>query len=275
MAFQARQSTQNDDSWQTADDVTMPQYSKPEMLEDQHNDYSHASTEWSFLCQMQDLNLQDQGSVNTFQGQTQPPVINIDVEDQASRGSKKKRKRSRHPRRCSAGGDSSMAPSQSKQSKTEVVGHKVLPEATEEEWKERAKKRKECLANTRGQHFYKSTVARLELKGRRPRSPDPEDRSLSKRDWENKASDWRNIYRCEALKAHVHANFPLLFAEHEDLVEAACRDAMSSIHGDKNTAGYLEKLENETKAAYQERLHKKRQDCALATVQATARLAQA
>jgi len=293
MAFQARPPTQKDDSWQTEDDVTMPRYKEacshsdkleqwqleqaiaatkaaPELSEDQHNDYSHASTEWSFVCRrVADLNIEDQHSVNAPPGLMQSPIINIDVEEPANGGSKKKRKRSRHPKRGSAGIDSSMVPSQSKQPKMEVVGNKVLPEATEEAWQERIRKRKDGLANTKAQTFYKSNVAMLVAKyGKRPDSPDPENRSFSKRDWERVSSEWRNIYRLEDLMAHVRTSLPAGGGTDEDMIEASCRAAMSSIHGDENKPGCLEKLENETKAAYQDRLHKKRKACALAIVQA-------
>jgi len=240
----------------------------PELSEDQLKDYSYASTDWSFADRLANLNIGDHCSVNTPPGQMQAPLINVAVEEPASRGSKKKRKRSRHPKRGSVGVDSSMAPSQSKQPKTEVAGNKVLPKATEEEWKERIRKRKEGLANTKAQIFYTSNEATLLAKGKRPDSPDPENRCFSKRDWERETSEWRNIYRNADLMAYVRTSFPACGGSDEDMIEDSCWKAMSSIHGDEKELGCLEKLENETKAAYQERLHKKRKACALAIVQA-------
>merc|ERR1712218_33295 len=74
-----------------------------------------------------------------------------------------------------------------------VVDCKVgdcLPEASEEVWQRRERKRQDAVAMVKALDAYR----RLES-CRRPRSPDPFDRSISKRKWETTVAAWKSELR--------------------------------------------------------------------------------
>jgi len=68
-----------------------------------------------------------------------------------------------------------------------------LPEASEEDWQRRVQKRHAIVAHIKGTAEYKSCSAMQ--RASRPITPDPYDRSVSKRQWEGIIVNWRNSLR--------------------------------------------------------------------------------
>jgi len=70
---------------------------------------------------------------------------------------------------------------------------KEIPEASEEDWIERIKKRWDGVKNLESKEFYKlnQDISR----SHRPPMPNPEDRTLSKRDWEQVIAECRTAWR--------------------------------------------------------------------------------
>lgn len=81
-------------------------------------------------------------------------------------------------------------------------GQNSMPEASEEEWLHRAEKRGEAIALGKQTDAYR---AFNELKPREmrevdePMTPDPTDRTVSKRTWKFNVQQWRNSIRESAL----------------------------------------------------------------------------
>jgi len=142
-----------------------------------------------------------------------------------------------------------------------------LPPATEEEWRRRISKRREGLASVKTEKYYSNYQLNAKLSGdrgiARPISPDPEDRTLSKRKWEKQACRWRNRYRLADMQAHVRAHCP---EADEASVEAACLTATSALHSKKERPGYFVPLPHETHQQHLSRLHEERKAHALALV---------
>merc|ERR1719183_2005510 len=82
-----------------------------------------------------------------------------------------------------------------KRQQTQKENHtlKTLPEASEEKWQKREKKRQEAITNMKSQpEYYEHQKS---VRDRRPKSPNVYDRSLSKRDWELAVAEWRSSWR--------------------------------------------------------------------------------
>merc|ERR1712070_480043 len=72
-------------------------------------------------------------------------------------------------------------------------------EQTEEEaWESRITKRQEGVSDLREKEFYANNqdFGSVLRHTKRPQTPNPFDRSLSKRDWERGIAGWRNDWRC-------------------------------------------------------------------------------
>mmetsp|Transcript_46810 Transcript_46810/g.100085 ORF Transcript_46810/g.100085 Transcript_46810/m.100085 type:complete len:353 (-) Transcript_46810:88-1146(-) len=70
-----------------------------------------------------------------------------------------------------------------------------MPEATEEEWQQRIKKRELAITLSKRSHEYQR-FQQLKMNEEReedePLTPDPRDRSVSKRKWKHDVDEWRN-----------------------------------------------------------------------------------
>lgn len=82
-----------------------------------------------------------------------------------------------------------------KRQQTEKGNHttKALPEASEEKWQKRIGKRQEAITNFRSVPMYYEHQKIAQ--GRRPKSPNVNNRDFSKRDWELVVSQWRSKWR--------------------------------------------------------------------------------
>lgn len=71
------------------------------------------------------------------------------------------------------------------------------PNATEADWQRRLQKRRGIVESIKASPEYKACSSRHEGRRRRslPRTPSPDDRSVSKRQWEEKVSSWRAALR--------------------------------------------------------------------------------
>merc|ERR1712232_1091159 len=82
-----------------------------------------------------------------------------------------------------------------------------LPEASEEDWERRLAKRRNAVASTKATPEY-AEFASMRVRGERPapedddasappspRTPEPEDRTVSKRRWEELVRTWRSGLR--------------------------------------------------------------------------------
>ena len=77
------------------------------------------------------------------------------------------------------------------QAKSERIADSIVPEASESDWVRREIHRRQGIQHIKSTEAY-SRVARLENHNvERPRTPDPTDRSMSKRDWEISMQRWR------------------------------------------------------------------------------------
>lgn len=90
-----------------------------------------------------------------------------------------------------------------KRQQTQNENHtlKTLPEASEEKWRKREKKRQEAITNMKSQpEYYEHQTS---VRDRRPKSPNVFDRNLSKRDWELAVAEWRSSWREIAGVSHL------------------------------------------------------------------------
>jgi len=82
-----------------------------------------------------------------------------------------------------------------KRQQTEKANHtmKTLPEASEETWQKRIRKRKEAITNMKSLPMYYEHQKIAQE--RRPKSPNVFNRNFSKRDWELDVAEWRSSWR--------------------------------------------------------------------------------
>mmetsp|Transcript_92725 Transcript_92725/g.177994 ORF Transcript_92725/g.177994 Transcript_92725/m.177994 type:complete len:281 (+) Transcript_92725:90-932(+) len=83
---------------------------------------------------------------------------------------------------------------------TVELGRPALPRASEEQWQKRIQKRYAALAMVKDSAEYQDCPLTC-----RPRTPSPDDRSVSKRHWEEKMARWRCALRTSCPnQAKVH-----------------------------------------------------------------------
>merc|ERR1712137_583628 len=92
----------------------------------------------------------------------------------------------------------------------------TLPPASEEDWQRRIAKRTGAVATIKGTAEYQAFFARggasaLAPGVPAPKTPDPQDRSVSKRNWESSVMEWRTALRdCVPSDSLDLTSFPSL-----------------------------------------------------------------
>ena len=73
-----------------------------------------------------------------------------------------------------------------------------VPEADEADWTRRIQKRSEALVSIKRREEYAAVPV-----ASRPKTPDPQDRAVSKRDWETSVQLWRSQLNCYRASAEM------------------------------------------------------------------------
>ena len=75
---------------------------------------------------------------------------------------------------------------------------RVCPEVPEAEWTRRIQKRSEAIVRIKKIEEYTAVPVAF-----RPKTPDPKDRAVSKRDWETSVQRWRSELNCYRASAEL------------------------------------------------------------------------